>query len=398
MATLIISHIKKVTGTNYILRCSQIFTAALIGFLAWNFYLPAAVLVPVIWLNSQNKKIGFLIGAAYHLSASHHLIKTAPVFFGKNLLFGVLLWAIAGLIQAIPYYFCFFKHKTAALFALFFALIIPPVGIVGWAHPLTTAGLFLPGSGFFGLFFLTIFIIGCSWSLKNNKILFFHFVFLIFLIPAINQNINPIKFLPMKSVSTNFKGHPESIFTEWKNDYFKFYALYNQYGDEEFETLVLPEGMAKIWLSDTEKLWEPWQNRLKSNQSILVTTLQSIKQLETSNTIVKISKKGTETLYNARQPVPFGMWRPWDRESTKTNWFTNPIFTLNGYKATGIICYEAYITFPILHSFIVDNPQIIIMTANQWWAKNSNLPSIQIKSIVSWAKLFNAQVVCSINY
>ncbi|MCP3875886.1 MAG: conjugal transfer protein TraB, partial [Desulfobacteraceae bacterium] len=92
------------------------------------------------------------------------------------------------------------------------------------------------------------------------------------------------------------------------------------------------------------------------------------------------------------------MWRPWAKDNVRNNWFDNPVFDINGKKGTALICYEAYLTWPILQSFIAGDPEIIIFVSNHWWSKNTSLLTIQNMCIKAWASLFDVRVVTAINF
>jgi apolipoprotein N-acyltransferase len=111
-----------------------------------------------------------------------------------------------------------------------------------------------------------------------------------------------------------------------------------------------------------------------------------------------MKKDEFNVLYKARQSVPVAMWKPWSKDNVKNNWFENPVFEISGKKATALICYEAYLTWPVLQSFLSGNPEIILFVSNHWWSKNTSLLSIQKTCVNAWASLFATQVVSAINF
>ena len=370
------------------------------GLVAWSYYLPVAIFLPVIWVKTPSKKAAWLVGLGYHLTASTGLIFGTPVFFSSTIFYGFFLWVVAGLIQSLPYYlFSYVKNPYLSVVLLLTFLILPPVGIVGFANPLTAAGLIFPGTGFAGLFLSLILIFLAVWLSKKNTWTFCLLFALVLSLPGILKSpyIQDDNF---KGISTHFHGNPTDIGDKFFCDYQKFTQIYNHYGQMDFKILALPEASTGIWFDSTKDLWGRWQKNLKNDQSIILSTLLPVSKmgLETYNTLIEMKKDGFTVLYKARQSVPVAMWNPWSKDNVKNNWFDNPVFEVAGKKATALICYEAYLTWPILQSFLFGDPEIIFFAANHWWSKDTELLRIQEKCVSSWARLFNARLISAVNY
>jgi hypothetical protein len=371
-----------------------------IGIIAWDSYLPVAILLPVIWSKTDTKKSAWLVGLFYHLAASRGLILAVPVFFDATLIYGIFLWFAAGLIQSLPYLLCTsVRNHYLAIVLLLFALILPPVGIVGWANPLTAAGILFPGTGFAGLFLTLCLIWLMIWLYKKQKILAGVLGVLIILIPLVIKH-NKTPKIQIKGSSTHFTGNPSDLRDKFQKDYQKFIKIYNQYNGFDFKTLVLPESSAGIWFDSTKHLWSRWQRDLIKDQSVILSTLlpENKKSLKTYNALIEMKKDRFDVLYKARQSVPVAMWRPWCKDNVKNNWFDNPVFKVSGQRATALICYEAYLTWPVLQSFLAGDPEVILFVSNHWWSKNTSLLSIQKTCVNSWATLFSVPVVTAVNY
>ncbi|MBU2631672.1 MAG: hypothetical protein KKE61_23925 [Proteobacteria bacterium] len=382
--------------------CICILLGMATGLIAWNIYLPVAVLLPVIWSKTTIKKSAWLVGLGYHLVASRGLISGIPVFFDATVFYGVFLWLAAGSIQSLPYYLCaYIKNPYIAIMLLFTVLILPPVGIVGWANPLTAAGVLFPGTGFAGLFLTILLICSMVWLYGKNKAALGIVMVLMFSLPLVNSSPGESESnLPnIKGISTDFAGNPVHLGDKFNKDHQKFIKIYNEYGRSDFKTLVLPETSAGIWFDSTKQLWGRWQRGLKKDQSVILSTLlpENDRSLKTYNALVEMKKDGFAVLYKARQSVPVAMWRPWDKDSVKSNWFDNPVFEIAGKKATALVCYEAYLTWPVLQSFLSGDPEIILFVANHWWSKDTSLLRIQRDCVSAWAGLFGVPVVTAID-
>ncbi|MBU1386941.1 MAG: hypothetical protein KKD32_03720 [Proteobacteria bacterium] len=370
-----------------------------IGIMAWDSFLSVAIFLPVVWVKAPTKMTAWLIGLGYHLAASRGLIFGIPVFFGSTVFYGIALWLMAGLIQSLPYFFCsYVRNPYLAIVLLFFALTLPPVGIVGWANPLTAAGVIFPGTGFAGLFLSLCLIWLIVWLHDKGKAFVGIWVMLIVLLPLVIGPTATVT-IQIKGSTTNFTGNPSNLGDKFKRDYQKFIKTYNQYSGSAFKTLVLPETTAGIWFESTKQLWARWQRDLKPDQSIILSALlpENKGSLKTYNALIEMKKDNFKVLYKARQSVPVAMWRPWANDDVKINWFDCPVFDVAWKKATALICYEAYLTWPVLQSFLSGDPEIILFVSNHWWSKDTSLLSIQKTCVNAWARLFNAQLISAVN-
>ena len=106
-------------------------------------------------------------------------------------------------------------------------------------------------------------------------------------------------------------------------------------------------------------------------------------------------KNKAKPLYHQRQPVPVSMWLPWSK-GFKANWFDKPTFELSGTKVAPLICYETFLVWPVLHA-VSQNPSVLLVTGNLWWAKNTTLPQVQKSVALSWASLFKLNLIFSVN-
>ena len=133
--------------------------AAVIGVIAWSGHLatiPLSLLTAVLLYKAQSRAQAFVIFASYYLGASWPLIPGAKAFFGEkaSILDGVLLCLIATSFLAVPAAVLFTRNRAKLAFSIPAMLILatlPPLGIIGWASPLLSAGVLFPGTSWLGL-------------------------------------------------------------------------------------------------------------------------------------------------------------------------------------------------------------------------------------------------------
>jgi hypothetical protein len=97
-----------------------------------------------------------------------------------------------------------------------------------------------------------------------------------------------------------------------------------------------------------------------------------------------------------RVPVPIGMWRPWSAESIAADPLASGVGLVAGRKVAYSICYEQLLVFPVLVS-LAHSPDVLVGAANDWWARDTSIPTIQGQVLDAWGRLFGIPVVRSVN-
>ena len=124
---------------------------------------------PALWAMSPSRLTAGLVSAGYFLAASRGLPQGVANFYAADLWPGLLLWAAASLSFA-GVHAALWKARpegkspgvgrTGMAMApryLSAAMLmgLPPLGITGWANPLTATGVLFPGWGWWGLVAMT---------------------------------------------------------------------------------------------------------------------------------------------------------------------------------------------------------------------------------------------------
>ena len=132
--------------------------ASLVGAVAWSsdpLTLPLAFAFPALWALSPSRIVAAMVSGGYFLAASRGLPQGVANFYASDLWPGLLLLFVSSLGFVAGHATWWTSRpggKRAARYGLAALLMaVPPFGIVGWAHPLTAAGVMLPGWGWFGL-------------------------------------------------------------------------------------------------------------------------------------------------------------------------------------------------------------------------------------------------------
>src|SRR5262245_61058228 len=144
----------------------SIAAAAISGILlvyATEIGLVFSVIVPTLSF-LQNRRIhAFLVSVAYYGGASTILISGAKSFFGPGTNWGlpIVLWGVATVLLSLPSGALWSKPRRAGQWRAPLAVLAsvpPPLGIIGWANPLTAAGVLFPATRWFGLLAVLSFV------------------------------------------------------------------------------------------------------------------------------------------------------------------------------------------------------------------------------------------------
>ncbi len=110
--------------------------------------------------------------------------------------------------------------------------------------------------------------------------------------------------------------------------------------------------------------------------------------------------KGATLLFVSPFPVPVSMWHPWvqghgyvraDGVGYEAGWW-EPVRKVDGVCAWASICYDQILPWVWMEG-VVQDPQVVMLTNNEWWARGTGIPEIQRATAWAWARLIGAPVV-----
>ena len=126
-----------------------------IGWSGNSLTLPLAFAFPVLWANSPCRIAAGIVSAGYFLAASRGLPQGVVNYFGSGIAEGLALWLGASLAFVVVHAVLWTSRpgtgRTLRYAAAAILMSVPPFGIVGWAHPITAAGIVFPGWRWWGL-------------------------------------------------------------------------------------------------------------------------------------------------------------------------------------------------------------------------------------------------------
>ncbi len=367
---------------------------AAVGLIGWSGQpnlLPVSLLFPFLFGLAQRRSQATMLSATYFLAASSGLPKGAATFFESDIWTGIALWLLASTIFVLVHSVLWRRSEAARALGFLCAtaiMALPPAGIVGWASPLTAAGILFPGTHWFGL----LAIIGFIYVLARHQRPVVCLAALA-IVWGIGLQVGPPVSRPQSwtGIQTAF------TYSSGSRDFERSFQLLQNAGsvipDAETPIVLLPEGAAG-WRTPTSE--RSWKRLAQQTGKTIYAGAEQVHENGYDNALARITADGYEIVYRQRMPVPVSMWKPWSDRSTQAYIFLQPVVELDGTPSAVLICYEQLLIWPILHSRSAGAEQIVGI-ANDWWARDTNIPAIQHATMIAWARLFDMPLIESFN-
>nr|WP_280971481.1 nitrilase-related carbon-nitrogen hydrolase [Cupriavidus gilardii] len=324
------------------------------------------------------------------LSTGIFFAETAPAWLGWALWMGMAIanalpWAIAWRPGA--------RGKAVGLVIALLLTTVPPLGILGWANPLTAAGAVFPGLGFIGLAMIV-----AAWiamALKRHRL-----VVAIALFALACNTVQLFREAPIAVGWTGLDTHYGRLATGTDNVISAFSRLLDvkeiAADIPDGRTVVLPETVLGHYTKATARNLAETSAQLKARGSTLLVGAEAV-QPDGSIRNILLAIGATEGALQQRVPVPIGMWHPWSEGSVSMNVLDRGVHTVGHRRVAPLICYEQLLVFPVLVS-MAGGADTIVAVANLWWARETSAPAIQRQTTSSWARLFGVPVVHATNF
>ena len=355
----------------------------------------------------------------YYGGALWPIIPGARNFFGPraSVLETVALWIISSLLLALPWFLVWTRDRRQLLWRAPVGLILsvlPPLGLIGWASPLTSTGFLFPGTSWFGLIGCTVATGALAWRPKSAIV--------VLSILAIGINLYSVSAADVpaltgwQGVNTNFGAKSKdqsSPLAELQAAEF----IQSQAVNSNARVVVFPESVVSTWTAATDSFWQDAIIRLRTaGRTIIVgakvieaqpqsafsaddfamsiATLRSAPvgpQLNSTSQAdrwpayrnVLVVRGHENTMFDQRIPVPLSMWRPFSRSGVQLHLAGPAVLPVAGERAAVLICYEQLLTWPILTS-LLRRLTVIVAVANDYWAGGTTIPAFQLTAVRAW--------------
>ncbi|MEZ4533367.1 MAG: conjugal transfer protein TraB [Thermomicrobiales bacterium] len=368
--------------------------AAAVGTIGWSgevLLLPVACLFPALWAFSPSRLVAGLVSMAYFMAASRGLPVGVSIFYATDMWLGLVLWVAASLSFVLVHTVLWSPRsgwpKAVRYAVAAIMMSVPPFGIVGWASPITAAGVLFPGWGWVGLIAVLICLLAMTtqaWTVTT-------------IVLAGSWALSVMNWALVSvpggwiGINTDFE-YAAGEFADY-NQHVATIALVRRAAEAGATHIILPESALGIWTASAERLWMRGLNEL--DVAVLGGAIV-VGDDGYDNVMVTLTSRGSEIVYRERMPVPISMWRPWTSGGAVAHFFDNPTGSFSGKSIAPLICYEQLIMWPVLQSMLI-SPDLIVATGNGWWTGDTNIVSIQHAAVVAWARLFGLPVVSAFN-
>lgn len=371
--------------------------AGVIGWSGSPLTLPVAMAFPLLWSAARSRMTAAAVAGAYFLGASRGLPQGVATYFETGILLGLGLWIIASAGFVIVHAACWSPVASlgrAGRFGLASVLMaVPPFGIVGWAHPLTAAGVLLPGWGWLGLAATTIGMLALTTR---------HWAPAAILLAAAGT-WSAVSWTPPRApkgwsnVHTVLGASLGRGADRAQHEALREIAMQARAGGAE--VVVLPESAFGLWTPTTARFWS---ENLASMDLTIIGGGAVVDRDGYDNVLVAVDGEGARVIYRERMPVPVSMWQPWRTwlgapGGARAHIFGNPVTEAAGKRIAPLICYEQLILWPVLQSML-HAPDVVVATGNGWWTSGTSIVSIQQASAQAWARLFDRPLVLAFNH
>lgn len=369
------------------------------GYLGWSGYaltLPAAIAFPALWSLARSRRTASVVSAAYFLVASRGLPQGVAAFYQSDIWPGLILW-LAASSGFVLVHAALWSRQSGGWKALRYTIAIvlmalPPFGIVGWAHPITAAGVLFPGWGWAGLAAvtagLTIMTTRYRPAAAMALVGFWLWSAAFWTAPDIGRGWQGVDLQLGNSLGrdNSLSRHSDLVAT----------LRLQRRPDTAY--MLLPESALGFWTPSVARLW---RQQLTGTGLNVIAGAAVVDPEGYDNVVVRVSATESEILYRERMPVPGSMWQPWlpligKSGGARANSFENPIVSVSGQRVALLICYEQLIIWPVLQSMLHD-PDLVVAVGNDWWTKGTAIIDIQRASTEAWARLFDKPLVMSFN-
>jgi hypothetical protein len=341
---------------------------------------------------------------SYYAGASWPLIPGARAFFGVQgtPIIGLFLCLAAAVLLALPWGLLFSRERGKAAFCVPLCIVLaamPPLGIIGWASPLLSAGVLFPGSKWFGLALITVFLIAFRFKPALSVVsltlcaLVFHFQYAQPQVPA-----------GWDAVNTNYGGTGQGD-PDFTTEYNTAQTMQTTIVESHATVLLFPEHLLTHWNESTDAFWGDTLTSIAAqHRTVLLgaginrpaTLRNPYAQNRYLNVLLARGEENAE-IYQERIPIPIAMWKPLSDDGVPLKLFGRGTIHIRTQKAAVLICYEQVLVWPFLSS-AVERPTILLTISNDYWAKDTLIPAIQKASATSWARLFDLPILSATNF
>jgi len=370
-----------------------------VGYVSWGQNLSFTILslfLFLAYLLVDKRQLLFGFVWAYYLMASRGFLFGVERYY-ESFGYAFLAWIAVATLSSLLWVLIWsasFRKRLLLFPLLLIVLILPPMGFISWVNPLPTIALVLPNFGFLGIFIEIIVIYSLAIFWKKYEYARYYLIALIVVLLVFILYFSPPKVREhpdIESIQSNIEYFPMSF--DKSNEYKTLKIFFHKVENSKSKNILLPENALGNYSSIQSMLW---QDLDKSKTVFAGATIYNARRSKNINALLEITHNSSKVLYKQRVPVLGEMWKPFINKGTEATIFEKATVKINGQKTGVFICYEQLLVYPYLQTFFYE-PKILIGISNLYWAKDTNIKSIQKETMELWAILFGVPLSFSVN-
>lgn len=397
--------------------------------------LAAAAAMPLACLSTGTRRAAFKSALAYYSAALWPITPGLAAYWkSATPLIPAVLWIVAAILLSLPWTMAWTMRRVHCLWRAPLALlatVLPPLGVIGLASPITGAGYLFPGTGWAGLAIVAL-LPGVLLSVHSLRvrtlIVGLAVAFCVGSHLSYGGDTKPPR--GWATINTQF-GDLSRPFRDFEAAQF----IQRKAEQSSARVLIFPEAVVPRWSEATEGFWQETLQRCRQRGQILAIgaglpsrptrnererlsdlrsydfrqAIEALKGVDVPAIRAGVSPPAPEPIDNTllvvgaesgtfyqRVPVPLGMWRPFDRLSVPLRLNAPGVLAIDHQRAAVLICYEQMLTFPMLESML-HHPTVIVGISNTFWLDGTTVPRYQANAIPAWSKLFHLPYLLAVN-
>lgn len=355
---------------------------------------PGASFVFIALVAAQRGSLGrFIAALGYYILGSLPIVAAVVGYWGANhAVLGVVAWLGASLLLSAPWAFA--TGRWGALGALA-VTALPPLGVIGWLSPLTSAGVLFPGMSWTGLALLCLGVAAMYGPAHRPRIALLATLGLI----ALASNLIYREPAPLKGwtgVDTSIDPARGNVFDDIRNNRAAIRAGITR--GNGARVVVFAEAILDDWWPGTR---QQFALGVPAGQLwILGADTQS------SDAVVAATHGRADSQILARSAglLLAGNWLPGSRQTLRPDWWER-VFLVDQTRVWAALCVEQVQPWTWLEAML-QRPDVVLALSNGWWADTPAAtslpgseagPAIERASSRAWTRLIHRPVVWAAN-
>jgi hypothetical protein len=357
---------------------------------------PLSLLVLTLWATADSRWSALFVGTFYFIGVTLDVPQVVLGYHDVDCILAiktiVLYWPVAACIFGTPFalFWCKKGRLTVRAPLLLLSLLMPPFGTFGVGHPVLSAGVLFPATGFLGVVLLllcsTLYVTSQVWiAIVLSGILSLRYGFL-------SPPSDPSIFALDTSFETSSTRTAKSLMAEWIRPFLLLPQLSRISSD--IKIIVLPEEIAGTFTTEVLRRWSGVAKDLENKSLIVGGDLLS--PTHPSNSLMVFDGPTITLLYTQRQPIPFSMWQPWNKASYPLNLIGRSVAKVEGKRIGLLLCYELLAPWTVLQT-ATWRPKAIIGATNISYARGTKLHEFMELHRELWQSLFGIPFIVAHN-